>query len=308
MKRLLKQALSNEVLLRYSKGNRFIFCYHDISDPTAPHHSARYSTTPERFKEHVELFMRLFTVVPLDVLVSEERLPSGKNYAAITFDDGFHSVLTQAWPVLREARLPCTVFLNGASVLHGRGWITDLVLAAHDPAFVSGMLAATGLGQADATDPIGAIMARGRFTSAFAHRPVLAPTTKTYLDVDDVRQLHGEGVFFVDHGWEHCVLSRCDEAMLEAEVTLGKEMITGITGQVPRHFALPFGKREHFDNWALAALRRHGYTHVYTTNPNRVRPHRLGGISVLPRISVMDERVGQLLFNINRSVLRNYAI
>ena len=32
----------------------------------------------------------------------------------------------------------------------------------------------------------------------------------------------------------------------------------------------------------------------------------LGG--ALPRISVMDERVGQLLFNINRSVLRNYAI
>lgn len=295
-------------MLGLSKGNRFIFCYHDVSDPAAPHHSARYSTTPARFKEHVALFGDLFSVVPLDVIVSQERLPAGKNYAAITFDDGFRSVLTHAWPMLKAAGLPCTVFLNGTAVLHNHGWITDLVLAADDPVFVRDMLAATGLGEADAPDPIGAIMDRGRFTSAFAQRPMLRSEVKIYLDRDEVAQLHREGVAFGDHGRDHFVLSRTDDAMLEAEVSTGGGLIAEMTGARPGHFALPFGKRDHYDARALSALRRHGYSHVYNTSMDRLRPSHLGAATTLPRISVMNETVGQLRFLINRTLLRHYDL
>ena len=308
VKELLKRALGNEFLLSCSKGNRFIFCYHDVSDPGAPHHSSRYSTTPTRFKEHVDLFTGIFTILPLDVLVNEPNLSGGRNYAALTFDDGFHSVLTHAWPLLKAGRLPFTVFLNGTAVLHNRGWITDLVLASHDAGFVHRTLATVGLTMADDLDPIGSIMARGRFTADLAQRPVLSTLPKTYLDSDDVLRLHRDGVAFGDHGYEHCVLSRTDDRTLEKELSTGRDLIGDITGSVPRHFALPFGKRDHYDDRSLGALRRHGFTHLYTTSMNRLRSRQLGGGSLLPRISVMDEPVGQLLFYINRSLLRTFAL
>ncbi|MEO8068062.1 MAG: polysaccharide deacetylase family protein [Flavobacteriales bacterium] len=308
MKQLLKRALSGGFLLGLSKGNRFIFCYHDVSDPAAPHHSARYSTTPERFKEHVALFTELFTVLPLDALVSEQPLPAGKNYAAITFDDGFRSVLTHAWPELKTARLPCTVFLNSTAVLHNHGWITDLVLAADDPVFVRGLLAATGLGEDDATDPIGAIMDRGRFPPGFAQRPMLRSQGKIYLDRDEVAQLHRDGVAFGDHGRDHCVLSRTEDAILEVEVSAGAGLIADITGAVPRHFALPFGKRDHYDARTLPVLERNGYSHVYDTSMDRLRPEHSAAGATLPRISVMNETVGQLRFLINRTLLRRYDL
>ncbi len=308
VKKLLERALSNAFMLRVSKGNRFVFCYHDVSAADAPHHSWRYSTTPARFKEHIDLFQQLFAIVPLEAIANDRDLSTGRNYAALTFDDGFHSVLTDVLPLLKASRLPFTVFLNGMAVEHGRSWITDLVLAANDPVFVMGMLAATALTPADAADPIGAIMARGRFTAAFADRPVLAARTKIFLDRDDVRQLHAEGVTIGDHGYAHAVLSRCEAAVLDAEVSTGRDLIRDITGAAPRHYALAFGKHEHYDARAVEAIRQRGYTHVYNTNPNRVRAHEVGGAELIPRIGFTGDSTDQVLFYVNRTLLRKYAL
>lgn len=308
LKKLYERALTNGFMLRVSKGNRFIFCYHDVSEADAPHHSWRYSTTPARFKEHIDLFQQLFTMVPLEALANDRDLPTGRNYAALTFDDGFHSVLTHVLPMLRSAALPFTVFLNGLAVEHGRGWITDLVLAEKDPVFVKGMLAATALAPADAGDAIGAIMARGRFTAAFAQRPMLAPRTKIYLDRDDVRRLHAEGVTIGDHGYQHAVLSRCEDAVLQAEVSAGRDLIADITGAAPRHYALAFGKHEHYTARAVEAIRQRGYTHVYNTNPNRVRKEELGGAELIPRIGFTGDTTDQVLFYVNRSLLRKFTL
>jgi peptidoglycan/xylan/chitin deacetylase (PgdA/CDA1 family) len=308
VKKLLERALSNAFMLRVSKGNRYIFCYHDVSEATAPHHSWRYSTTPERFKEHIDLFQRLFTIVPLEAIANDRDLPSGKNYAALTFDDGFHSVLTHALPVLKASRLPFTVFLNGSAVLTGRNWVTDLVLAADDPVFIGQLLAAAAVRPADGAEPIGAIMANGHFTAAFERRPAGAPHTKIFLDSADVQRLHREGVSMGDHGHSHFVLSRCDDATLMSEVSAGRDLIAGITGALPLHFALPFGKREHYDDRVLDAIRRSGHTHVYSTNPNRLRHRQVGSTDVIPRIGFTGEPIGTVLFYINRALLRTYTI
>ncbi len=88
-----------------------VFAYHRIGqdDP------AGVGITTERFEEHIEeLKKRRYSVLPLEEVV--ERLRDGTSLpdrtVAITIDDAYRSVYEIAWPKLRAAGLPFTVFVS----------------------------------------------------------------------------------------------------------------------------------------------------------------------------------------------------
>ena len=90
--------------------HRIAYHVRDLPDPL---HNVR----PERFREHMTgLLYRGYQIWPLNRVIDfhlrNESLP--KKTVVITFDDGFESVYTQAWPVLKELNLPATIFLNTA--------------------------------------------------------------------------------------------------------------------------------------------------------------------------------------------------
>ena len=69
----------------------------------------------KRFKEHIkELKKEKYTVLPLLEIIS--RLKEGKalpDYTvAITMDDAFLSIYTNAWPILKRENLPFTLFVS----------------------------------------------------------------------------------------------------------------------------------------------------------------------------------------------------
>src|SRR5262249_52723566 len=45
---------------------------------------------------------------------SREGVPIPRNAFVVTFDDGYQSVYTRAWPILRELGVPATVFVATA--------------------------------------------------------------------------------------------------------------------------------------------------------------------------------------------------
>ena len=86
-----------------------ILCYHAVD----PRWSSRLSVPPELFERHCLWLARNRRVMPLDevsLLVGPRGSLAGKR-SAITFDDGFESLYTHAWPLLRRHRLPATIFL-----------------------------------------------------------------------------------------------------------------------------------------------------------------------------------------------------
>ncbi|MGD8357345.1 MAG: polysaccharide deacetylase family protein [Lysobacterales bacterium] len=92
--------------------------YHHVSDSTP----AATSVSPERFAMHLDLIAREgFEVVPLQQFVDD--LQAGRllpdHTVAITFDDGYSSVYSQAFPLLRQRGWPFTVFVNTEP--HDRG-------------------------------------------------------------------------------------------------------------------------------------------------------------------------------------------
>src|SRR5260370_28952189 len=89
-----------------------VLCYHAVD----PDWRSPLAMPPDLFARQCAWIRRHRRVVGLAQLVDgmngSARLPRG--VTALTFDDGFATVYTQAWPVLRERGLPATVFLVAA--------------------------------------------------------------------------------------------------------------------------------------------------------------------------------------------------
>jgi biofilm PGA synthesis lipoprotein PgaB len=85
--------------------------YHHVSSSTP----ASTSISPEQFTAHMDWLMNEgYTVIELPLAI--EQLQEGRSLddktVAITFDDGFIDVYTTAFPILRERKLPFTIFIN----------------------------------------------------------------------------------------------------------------------------------------------------------------------------------------------------
>jgi len=118
IKEEVRKALSWQVLVKASK--RFVFLYHDVSEPGEFQHSPLYSTREATFREQVEFLARHFYFVTLDDILSPEFNSRQRRCAAITFDDGFLSVKERAMPYLSAKGIPFAVFLNRMAIIENR--------------------------------------------------------------------------------------------------------------------------------------------------------------------------------------------
>lgn len=88
-----------------------ILQYHHI-DTDTPNST---STSPDLFRQHIEyLVTNGYNISSLsniiEALKAKETTPN--KTVAITFDDGFISVYTHAFPILKEHKIPFTIFVN----------------------------------------------------------------------------------------------------------------------------------------------------------------------------------------------------
>ena len=91
-------------------GSATIITYHRFGDDRYPATNVRL----DQFEAHIaELTSGKYAVLPLEeivaALVNDRPLPD--RAVAITIDDAYRSVYTEAWPRLREAGLPFTLFV-----------------------------------------------------------------------------------------------------------------------------------------------------------------------------------------------------
>ena len=311
VKSIIKRMLSTSVPIGCSRGRSVVLCYHHLAARIGRLDSPSYTTGTDLFVRHMELVRGLFDVVPLDDLVQERT--KGRNRLAITFDDGFMSVFTIARPILRSMGIPYTVFINGAAVVEGRNWVVDLTAHEDDGGYGASLLVAAGLNEGSVpggADTIGAIMAQGRFSEAFgrACRSV-APPSGVFMGRKELKQLADEGVVIGDHGWDHYVMGRCTPQVVVEQISKGKALVKELTGTFPKHFALPFGKKEHFSTRTLELLGEFGYQYVYTTNPNLVSDTaKVHGVRLVPRIGLVNDPAHRLLFYLNRALLRQHDL
>lgn len=300
IKQLLIKILSLNIFLPFKKGKRFIFIYHDVSTVDAPQHSVHYSTTPERFEQHLEFFRKHFDIVSLDQIVAH-RLDKKRNYAAIVFDDGFKSVKTIAAPLLKARKMPFAIFANKGAVLQNRLWLSDLELGNT----ILNKKLQDQFGLAGNKDLIESLKSNVLFNNTIASYMdgSMFENADIYLNASEIKQLRDDGVIIGSHTVNHPVLSCCDEVIQKQEIEENKYYLDQILDQHTTHFAFPFGKKEHFSPATIELLKKAGHQYFYTSNPNGFSHNEISS-GLIPRIGLLNDDEAQIMFYINRQFLR----
>lgn len=98
-----------------------MLAYHAVGDCSWADDSNSLFVSPQAFAEQMADLARTRRVVTLAEAL-DERLVPGKPVVAITFDDGYRSVLEHALPVLEQHGFPATMFVPTAYIGDENRW------------------------------------------------------------------------------------------------------------------------------------------------------------------------------------------
>ncbi|HYM71287.1 MAG TPA: polysaccharide deacetylase family protein [bacterium] len=276
-----------------------VLCYHRVAPaPEADPTGRGLQVASARFRAHMEILARRFTVVPLEDLVA--RLADGARtdgMAAVTFDDGYADNYLSAFPILSELSIPATIFLTTDYIDRARpfwmerlarfvsGHLGDVVTL---PAEIGGRVDLTST--ADAPRAYQQLRARLQELDDGAQRErwldllgAGAPPDSRPLTWDEIRTMQRGGVAFGAHTLTHPSLPAVSNAALRLEIDASREMITARLAHRPAVFAYPFGD---VDERVRAAVAAAGFRAAVTIRGGRcgTRPAPL----LLPRAAVAD--------------------
>lgn len=284
--------------LKTPRGPRLlVLMYHDLLDELRrrdPLELDDESPDAVQFDAHLREISRHYEFVSLRV--AADRLRSGtlsKNSVAITFDDGYRSVYSVAFPVLQKYRAPATVFLLTDWIDRGTPYwwhrVRDMIR--QSPAqFVPANELNTALGDPDVVVGDGPFDLRARRHLAHAAeerfrdlaeedrdqrierlRSLLfpggsySPGEESALTWDQAREMAANGVDFEAHTCSHINIRRSSPEVVEHELACSKRAIEVKLGREVTGFAYPYGKdlvayreiggllRKHGIRWACTA-------------------------------------------------------
>ena len=250
--------------------------------------------TPESFRLHLACLSRDFRVLPLRELVARllagERLP--ERSCAISFDDGWRDNHDHAWPALREAGVPATIFLVTDRVgTAGDFWPDEVARRAGS--LTPDRLAALGVGTAAAPTLIEELkqLPEGererRLDVLRAATPDLAPPGRQLLDWDEVHAMARDGIDFESHAASHTMLTALPAARVLDELSRSRATLREYGLGAGGLLAYPNGS---FNADVMESARRAGYAAAFTIEPALAK---LGHpLHRLPRIGLHEDVSG----------------
>lgn len=305
----VKHLLGTKLFNNRLKNKIFIFCYHDISDESDLWHSAYYSTTIASFEQQIKFIKENFRIISISDLRAFKSLPKNKAYAIITFDDGFQSVLQNAYPILKPENIPFTVFINKSAVLKNRIWFSDLVLNRDNMSYLSNFYDVYFSRKNEnikkeflsgnlmlAVENVNYEMLLNDTSDGDAHIYLNLKTWKEWSQSEPLLTLG-------NHTSNHFNLGKCSLERAIEEITSNHEFIDSFTKQENLYFAFPFGKIKHYTkdlvNWLVERKIK-----VFTTNPTYIDLNVSELPNLLPRIPIAKQTLQEIIFLINRTTFK----
>jgi peptidoglycan/xylan/chitin deacetylase (PgdA/CDA1 family) len=232
------------------------------------------------FRGHIEYLKKQFEVVPL--LEGVERLKNGKinrPAAVVTFDDGFQNNYDVAFPVLRRAGVPATIFLTTALVD-----TTDTLWPYRLHLTLTGTKR-TSLewgGQRFDLSGTGAVVKAAKTIKnrlkELPHprllaelraiivklgddpdRPVLPDSPFRMLGRREIEEMAASGLIeFGAHTHSHAILSSLSPKERYDEIERSVNAVQELTGRPCESFAYPFGRAGDYDQEIIKILKSLG--------------------------------------------------
>lgn len=290
--------LRSALALRY-RGAGTIFMLHSVvaHGQDYPDHSLR---CPTDLLAAALRFLRDAGVefVSLDEMLERLKYPSGRPFAAFTFDDGFADSLTRALPVMERFGAPMTVYVATGMIDHSMdAWWLGLAEWIRRSDRVA--LAEAGLAF-DCPDPAAKKRAFVDFEAAIHRNYDLLPqvqaaiatqgidcralVAREALTVEQLRTLSQHPLVTIGgHTDTHINLARAPDIQVHHEMTSNRRFLEEIIGKPVLHFAYPYGNARACGEREAAHAQAAGFHTAVMTQSGAIFPEHLDHPHALPR-------------------------
>jgi peptidoglycan/xylan/chitin deacetylase (PgdA/CDA1 family) len=266
-------------LARRLSSSGVILCYHNVVPGTdaAPRDTLGLHMPLSTFERQMRWLAHTYEMVPLDELVGRwSRGGSLRGVAAVTFDDGYGGVFDYAWPLLRDLRIPATVFVvaEAPGGHEGFWWDDPDVLSAYSPARRERWLTALHGDRASIVESVAPV-------HPAAPAPPQVPPWCRPAAWSTIAAAAQSGLQLGVHSATHRSLPTLGDVDLRREVVASRDIVTKRTGVTPDFFAYPYGL---WNDRVRHAVRSAGYRAAFTLE---FGPHAATADPwALPRINV----------------------
>jgi peptidoglycan/xylan/chitin deacetylase (PgdA/CDA1 family) len=247
------------------------------------------AVSPAHFAQQLEHLKRSCTVLPLiDLIEALQAKAIPPRAVAITFDDGYVDNYGEAYPLLRAASLPATIFVASGKVDSAREqWWDDLdrIICLPDRVPARLQLRVQDRSYEWPTATMGQREAARHAVHAVLHSQVIAVREQAleqlcdWAGIDragrsDYRAVTAEQlkalaadplVAIGGHTVNHPSLASLTREEQGAEIMRGREMLAAWLGKLPVAFAYPYGTRLDYTLETAALVRTAGFRAACTT-------------------------------------------
>ena len=255
-----------------------------------------HNVTPDVMYEQIKWIKQYFDVVDVDDLFSKNDDITGK--VAITFDDAYQSVFTEAIPVIESLRVPCTIYVNGIS-LSGKPFWRDLIrflinnkmiddfLQFHSAFCSKNNITATNFYRATKKPSVNS-MVMSDMIDDYLESNEITLDDLSYCVTDKNAIVKNSLVSYGNHTYSHYVLSSLNQDQQEAEIKRNDDLLSQCDVKLSKVFSVPFGGDKDFNTTTIELLAKHNYKgFLYSRNilniKGRNETYSVGGSTIISR-------------------------
>ena len=242
------------------------------------------------FRRHIEYLRKHYNLIRLDDLV--ETIAKGttlKDTVVITFDDGYKSIYSDIFPILKRYEVPITVFLVSDIVgTEKEIWadtLRNLRKNSGDKSYIPDVEYFKCIPNTEKNRLIQELIARYKYT----------PPQRSILSWDEVQKMLKSGlVSFGSHSKTHPCLTKMDAEEAKVEILDSKRKLESHLNIEIEHFSYPNGDYDNLHFKMLDSAYQSASTTVPGINDATTNLHELRRIAGNGSVAVLAMKISGL--------------
>jgi len=284
MKKVIKKIINRFRYVNYS--DAYILLYHSVEyeknlNPLIA--TNVHNVSPDIFYRQLEHLKKKYTFISIDEMA--DYLLKGKRpkrILALTFDDGYKSVLNNALPVLQNLEIPATFYITKKLITEKSFWrdkvryIIDQELEREFLQFVSkhnSEFKQINSFYWDTKNPdlISSFLVESEMDSFFKANNINLSNYQDNLYLDEKDIAAHPFIEFGNHTTSHYVLSSLESAKQAKDIKEAEEYLSSFEVPVSRVFSIPFGNPGTYNDDTIKILKELGYKAALLSGGHQVR-------------------------------------
>lgn len=240
-----------------------------------------HNVDPETLYKQIHWFKKYFDIVSVDNLFNSKSNKVGK--LAVTFDDAYDSVFLEGLPVLETLNVPCTIYLNGVTIVEKPLWRdkiryiinSDLVedfLKFDEKFFKEKKIIKSNFYTQTKSFECNSKEIDSVLDKYFQWKKIF-PERMRFTLKDASKLKNHPLISYGNHTYNHYVMSSLSKEEQEIEIIENEKLINQLNIKNSKVFSIPFGSASDFNKDTIELLKKYNYNaFLYSENKINLLP------------------------------------